>query len=325
MAENSFIRILRIYLIKLKAFFMSKNVLSFLFFLLLSTTFWFVSALGKERETTIVVPVAYVGIPQDIMITSAPVENIALSVKDEGKMLLNYSSQMRSPLTIDLGKVFYKKGEITVSSDELSARISRYVLPTTTVLSINPDTIYIQYEKLVTRTLPIQIDGEIEPAPQHFFSVPIRLEPSEVTVFAPEHILDTLKYIKTKPLEYKNIKDTVSVSVELQPIKSVKFASDKTKISIFPEKFTEKSVQLPILFLNCPKHLIIRAFPATVNVKFNVGITRFNEKNDIKIVLDYNEIDKGANKQKPQAITTASYISNVQIFPEEVEFVLEEK
>ena len=325
MAENSFIRILKIYLIKLKAFFLSKDVLSFLFFLLLSTIFWFVNILGKERETTITVPVIYTNIPQNIAITNTLVENITLSVKDEGKKLLNYSSKKRSPLIIDLGRVFYEKSEIIISPDELSARISRYVLPTTTVMSINPDTLYIQYEKLASRTLPIQIDGEIEPAPQYFFSTPIRLEPGEVTVFAPERILDTLKNVKTERLNYKNIKDTISEKIRLQPIPSVKFASSETKISIYPEMFTEKAVQLPIVFLNCPKHLTIRTFPATVSVKFNVGITHFNEQNDIQIVLDYNEIDKKKNKQKPQVVTAASYISNVQISPEEVEFILEEK
>ena len=325
MAENSFIRILRIYLLKLKAFFTSKNVLSFLFFLLLSTIFWFVNVLGKERETTITIPVRYVGVPQNIAVTNTPVENIIVSVSDEGRVLLSYSYREQSPLIVDLRKEYYEKGEIKISFDELSAKIARYLPPTTIVKSISPDTIFIQYEKLATRTLPIQIDGNIEPANQYVFRDPMRVEPAEITVFAPKHVLDTLKDVKTEYIELVNLKETTFVSAKLAPIELVRFSSEDVKINIFPEMFTEKNIQVPITVLNPPKQFAVRTFPAIVEVKFNVGMSHFNEKNDIQVVLDYNEIDNSTNKQKLKILTTASYISNVQIFPKEVEFVLEEK
>ena len=325
MAANSFIRILRIYLLKLKTFFTSKSVLSFLFFLLLSTIFWFVNVLGKERETTITIPIRYIGIPQNIAITNIPAENIVLSVSDEGQVLLNYSYQEQSPLIVDLRREYYEKGEIKITSEELNAKISRYLSSTTVVRSIYPDTIFIKYERLATRTLPIQIDGNFEPANQYVFREPIRVEPAEITVFAPKHILDTLTSVKTEYLELVNLKETTSASAKLMPIESVRFSSSEVKVSIFPEMFTEKSIQIPITVSNPPKQLTIRTFPAVVDVKFNVGMSHFNKENDIQVVLDYNEIDKSANKHKLKFITTASYISNVQIFPKEVEFVLEEK
>ena len=325
MAANSFIRILKIYLLKLKAFFTSKNVLSFLFFLLLSTVFWFVNVLGKERETTITIPIRYTGIPQNVAMTNTPAENIILSVSDEGRVLLNYSYQEQSPLIVDLRREYYEKGEIKITSEELNAKISRYLSSTTVVRSISPDTIFVQYEKLTTQTLPIQIDGNIEPANQYVFREPIRVEPAEITVFAPKHILDTLKSVKTEYLELVNLKETISVSAKLMPIESVRFSSGEVKVSIFPEMFTEKNIQLPITILNPPKQLTIRTFPAVVDVKFNVGMSHFNEKDDIQVVLDYSEIDNSTNKQKLKILTTASYISNVQISPKEVEFVLEEK
>ena len=325
MAENSFIRITRIYLLKLKAFFTSKNVLSFLFFLLLSTAFWFVNVLGKERETTITIPIRYTNIPQNIAITNIPTENIVLSVKDEGQVLLNYSYQKQSPLIVDLGKNYYEQGEFIITSDELSAKVARYLSPTTIVRSISPDTISIQYEKLATCVLPVHVNAKIEPATQYVFREPIRVEPTEITVFAPKYILDTLKSIRTEYFELKDLKENTSVNAKLISLKSIRLSTDEVKVSVFPEMFTEKTVQLPVTAINFPEHLIIRTFPAVVDVKFNVGLSHFNEKNDIQIVLDYNDVDKNTNKQKLKIVTTASYISNVQILPENVEFILEEK
>ena len=53
--------------LKLKSFFVSKDVLSFLAFLLLSATFWFVNALNKDRELTLTIPLEYVDIPTNLM------------------------------------------------------------------------------------------------------------------------------------------------------------------------------------------------------------------------------------------------------------------
>ena len=72
MAEKKGINLLSNFLQKLKSFFFTKDILSFLLFLALSSAFWFVHALGKERETTIVVPVRYVGIQINVAVTNSP-------------------------------------------------------------------------------------------------------------------------------------------------------------------------------------------------------------------------------------------------------------
>ena len=74
MADKNGIRILKHYSQKLKSFFLSKDILSFLLFLVLSAGFWFVNALGKEKETTLSIPVRYVGIPVNVAITNSPPE-----------------------------------------------------------------------------------------------------------------------------------------------------------------------------------------------------------------------------------------------------------
>ncbi|MDR1585257.1 MAG: YbbR-like domain-containing protein [Prevotellaceae bacterium] len=305
---------------------MSKNVLSFLFFLCLSTVFWFANTLEKERETTMSLPVRYTGIPRNIQVTNSPETKMTVSLKDKGNTLLGYYRKRPLSLVIDLvDRDFYEKGEIIITSDELAARISKLMLPSTIVQSISPDTLYVQYEKLSTRILPVRINGEIEPAQQYTFSEATRVEPGEITVFAPKHVLDTLSSIKTEYVKLNNVKDNISVTIKLMPVESLRFSTDEVRISVFPEKFTEKNIKLPVTFVNCPRHLTIRTFPATVNVKFNVGLSRFNRTDDIRIVLDYNKISKTDIKQKPEIVTNNPYISNIQLSPEEVEFVLEEK
>ncbi|MDP4238763.1 MAG: CdaR family protein [Bacteroidota bacterium] len=328
MAEKKDINFFSVNMQKLKSFFLSKDILSFLLFLALSSAFWFVHALGKERETNIVVPVRYVGVPLNVAITNSPPAEISLNIKDQGLRLFDYSNNHLTPLTIDLSRVFYQKGEILITPDLLSGRISRYLKPTTTVLDIHPDSILIQYEKLSVKTLPIKLFSKIELAHQYKLSNNILLDPNMVTVFGPKRMLDTLKYVRTEYLDLKNLNDTSSYFCKLKPIRSARFSSKQTRVTVFVEPFTERKVQIPVTAINCPWHLAVRTFPAFVNVTYIVGLSQFNTlaPTDIQVYLDYNDLKLSKqSKQKLKIKNNTSHISNIRISPSEVEFILEEK
>ena len=328
MAEKKSSNFLSYNLKKLKSFFFTKDILSFLFFLVLSSTFWFVHGLDKERETNIVIPVRYVGIPINVAITNSPPSVISLNIKDKGKFLFEYTKKHVTPLTIDLSRVFYQKGEILITPDLLSGRIRRYLKPSTTLLNTNPDSILIQYEKLGVKTLPVKLYSKIEFAHQYMLSNNVLLDPKTVTVFGPNRILDAMKFVRTENLELKNLNDTTYAWCKLKPIKNVRFSVNQTKVSVFVEPFTERKVQIPIIAINCPQKLSVRTFPAFVNATYTVGLSQFYTlaPTDIQVYLDYNDL-VGAkhSKQILKIKNNTSHISNIRISPVQVEFILEVK
>jgi len=330
MAENSGIKFLRYYTQKLKSFFFSKDILSFLLFLTLAAAFWFVNALGKDRETTISIPIRYVGIPQNVAIINKIPTELILNVKDQGLRLFTYSEHRLTPITFDLNRTFNQKGDILFTSEQINANINKYphLMPTTTVLEIHPDSIFVQYEKLSIKTLPVELVSKIELAPQYMLSSNVQLKPALVTVFGPKKILDSLKSIPTEYVEMKGLNETKYLTTKLKPIKSVRFAFSETKVNLFVEQFTEKNIKIPIKSINCPSNLAIRTFPAVVNITYNVGLSHFNSiiTNDIQVYLDFNDLKSGTvNRQKLKIANKSVYISNVRISPEEVDFLLEEK
>lgn len=325
MADNKIVRLVHYYMLKLKSFFFSKDVLSFLLFVLLASGFWFVNALDKERETEIIVPVLFEGVPQDIAITNK-IHSIRIKIKDQGLNLFTYSRRNYSSITFDLGRVFYEKGRINITPDQIRGKITRFLLPTTSILGIYPDSLSLQYERLSTKTLAVEFDSNMELSHQYVLSDDIHISPSEITVFGPKSVLSKLETVKTEFVELKKINDTIYVSTKLRPIKSVNFASDEIKVSIFVEMFTEKNIQLPVTIINCPERITIRTFPAIVNVTFNVGMSHFNaiSSDDLSVVFDYNEIEYNkTSKQTLKLINTKSFISNVKVDPAEVEYIIE--
>ncbi|MEI7502426.1 MAG: YbbR-like domain-containing protein [Paludibacter sp.] len=330
MAENSGIKFLRYYTQKLKSFFFSKDILSFLLFLTLAASFWFVNALGKDRETTISIPIRYVGIPQNVAIINKIPSELTLNVKDQGLRLFSYSKQRLTPISFDLSRLFKQKGDILFTSEQINANVNKYrhLMPTTTVLEIHPDSIFVKYEKLSIKTLAVEFVSKIELAPQYMLSNNIQLNPSRVTVFGPKNILDSMKSIPTEYVELKGLNETKHLTTKLKPIKSVRFAITETKVNLFVEQFTEKNIKIPVKSINCPSNLAIRTFPAVVDISYNVGLSHFNSSinNDLEVYLDFNDLKLSKkNRQKLKIINKSDYISNVRISPEEVDFLLEEK
>jgi len=330
MAENSGIKIIRYYTQKLKSFFFSKDILSFLLFLSLAAAFWFVNALGKERETTISIPIRYVGIPPNIAITNKIPSAITITVKDQGLRLFSYSEQRLTPISFDLSRVYYQKGEILFTSEQISANIKKYpnLMSTTSVLEIQPDSIFIKYEKLSVKTLPVEFVSKIELAPQYMLSNKVELNPSFVMIFGPKKILDSLKSVRTEYVELNDLNEPKQFTVKFKTIKSVRFVNNETKVSLFVEQFTEKNIKIPVKYINCPSNLAVRTFPAVVNLTYNVGLSHFNSlvSNDIEVFLDFNDLKMGNNNRKKLKIKNNSpFVSNVRVSPEEVDFLLEEK
>lgn len=319
---------LKIALLKLKTFFISKDVLSFLVFLLIATAFWFVHTLDRERRDKLKVRINYTGIPEDVEIKNAPPKEIYVTIRDEGGKLLEYARRKAMPLNIDLTRVYFSKGKIIISPDQLKTRLSNYFLPTTAVLKIEPDSIVIMYQKLSTKEVPVKLSEKIPLAQQYILTDSVRIEPSKVKVFGPRHILDTLKAVYIEKLDLKNIKDTVQIQSKLVPQKDLRYSFSEVNIGVFVEMFTENKTILPVTLINAPSNMNVRIFPVTVNVSYNVGLTNFKKinPNDLKVVFDYNDVaDSQKRKNKLRVINNSPYISNIRVMPDEVEFLLEKK
>jgi hypothetical protein len=328
MAGLSKSKFIRYFTLKLKSFFLSKDVLSFLVFLLLSFTFWFVNALNREREMTLNIPIEYKGFSKDIMFIEDLPQSVQISVKDLGLNLWKYVSNKPGPVVISFDQIVKESGLFDFSYSDLFAKVSEKLLPSSAILSITPENIRSKFIRLHSKVVPVELVSTITLENQFMISKPIELIPAKIEVHGPKALIENLKTVHTENLIIEQLKDTVSMSVKLKPIESVRFSVDHITIRASAEMFTEKIVFLPVQIINNPDNLSILSFPAEIKTIFNISVTKFKsfENNDIQLVIDFNEIKKGdMSKKRLRIINNKPYITNVRIQPEEVEFLLEEK
>lgn len=313
---------------KLKTSLNIKDVLSFLLFLMISTAFWFVHTLDRDRQNVLNIPIEYTGIPEDIQISNKLPREIKVTIRDEGVKLLEYSNKKLTPMSIDLTRVYFSKGKIVVTPDQLKNRISKYLFQSTAVLSIAPDSLVIIYHKLATKDLPIKLGSGLQLAQQYVLSDSLRIEPSRVKVFGPKHILDTMRAVYTEDIDLKEVSDTTLIQRKLKHIKDVKYAFEDVNIGIFLEMFTENKIDIPITIINNPTDVNVRVFPANVIATYNIGLSNYKKVStgDVKVVFDYKDVEHSQKrKNKLRIINSSPYITNLRINPAEVEFLLEKK
>lgn len=143
-AENSSIKSV---LIRVKAFLHRqswKEALIFFLFLLLSFGFWILQNMNEEYETEISIPVRYKDIPADVAFTQPPPEQIIVSVKDKGNVLLNYSiGRNFSPIEVNYKTARNKEGLLVINQKEIESHIQKQLFTTTQLNSFAPTHIEI--------------------------------------------------------------------------------------------------------------------------------------------------------------------------------------
>ncbi len=132
----------------------SSDVLVFVFFLLLSFVLWYLNSLGKENEADIRLPFRFINIPKGRTLDESSPSRINLSLKGPGYSILKLKYPgKKSPVTIDLSKVAYKRVPESKSPDYfllttgLAKSFTVQLRSGCDVISVRPDTLFFSFRK----------------------------------------------------------------------------------------------------------------------------------------------------------------------------------
>lgn len=305
----------------------SRELLIFLFFFLVATGFWLLQTLKNDYETEFAIPLKLENVPNNVVITSEPVNEIRVTVKDKGTVLLNYLlGQGFYPISIDFEDYKSKGTHVRILSNKLEKRILSQLSASTKLLSIKPDTIEYIYSKGRAKKIPVRLQGEVTAGPQYYIADTI-FSPDSVVVYAPKAILDTIKLAYTQKVDILGITDVLKQNIALQKIKGAKFVPNLVTVTFPVDIFTEKTFEVVVTGVGFPAHKMLRTFPSKVKVTFLVGLHHFRNIHPEDFVLEvpYNELIKStSDKYALQLKSIPSGVTHVRIEPEQVDFLIEQ-
>lgn len=309
----------------------SKDVLVFLFCLALSTFFWFLYTLSKDKEVELYIPVEYVNFPINYMVTDTLHKQVKVKVKVSGFSVLMYQlNNKKESIQIDFKSCSNNVNgdRIYIGKKVLKKKVMKSISSTMSLLNIEPTQLEIPYEKLYEKVVSIKLNGKIDLSQQHILKEKIQLIPSRITVYGPKSMLDTLSVIYTNTVSVNNLSASTKILTTPKPIHNIRFKTSKIKVVIPVELFTEKTIVVPIVGKNLPENTQLRTFPATVNVSFIVGLSKFKliTPDDIQASIDFKSlVNNKEGMANVQVTTTNSTISNLKKSPRMVEYILEKK
>lgn len=305
----------------------SREFFVFLCFFFIAAGFWLLQTLNNDYETEFSIPVRLRNVPENVVITSDPVSEVRVRVRDKGTVLLNYMlGKNFYPVILDFKNYTNMGTHVQVQTSQVQKWITGQLNASTALLSMKPDTLEYYYSTGVSKMIPVKLCGNVSAGEQYYLPDTL-FTPDSVRVYAPSDALDTMKVAYTLPLNLDNITDTLEREVTLSAPKGAKYIPASVKLTLPVDMYTEKTVEVPLRGVNFPADKVLRAFPSKIKISFQVGMGRFRQitADDFHLVVSYEELVRlGSEKYTVKLRTLPEGVSHVRFNPEQVDFLIEQ-
>lgn len=306
----------------------SRELLIFLFFLLLSGVFWLILTLNETYEREIKVTMQIKGVPKNVVLTSNETDTLRVTVRDKGWILVRYLYEKKRNINISFKNYDRGNGHGLTPSSDVKRMISQQLEMSTTINSVKPDRIEFFYNNGERKRVPVRWAGRIIPEQLYFLSH-VQYWPDSVDVYTFEEKLDSINVIYTEPLNYVGFRDTLMITCKTSHPKDVKVVPDQVRIGFYTDVLTEESLDgVPIQAINMPPGKVLRTFPPKVRVRFVTGVSQFRtlRPEDFTVIADYQEIiQRPSDKCNIYLKVIPHGISKATLATKQVDYLIEEQ
>lgn len=301
-----------------------KKILTFLFFVLLSSIFWMMQIYRQKFETTLYIPIKYTNIPDSILFENDFPKGINVRIRDDGAALFKYYfTKRKDSIRINVEEMLKEPLDNAVPE-----MIRLKLFGSSEIKSYYPAQIAFTHTALHQKKIPVIYDGHISLPSGYMIDGDISITPDSVMAYGSKAALDTLFFAHTSSDTLYNVTSDKKVVVMMEGLRGIKYIPNKVELSVPVDEFALKEIEVPITCINLPQNLNIKFFPSSVKIPFFVGLKRYNSinENSFQIKIDYNEIKDLKGTSIPIRITESpDYIRAKVPIPSEVEFILEQE
>lgn len=301
-----------------------RSIFTFLIFLVVSTAAWFLVKLSENYVTQTTFRLQMEDVPADKWISSDE-QLLKMSLNIDGFHTLRYKMIRDRYVTIPLNEVPFRLengNTYSFSSQYVAEKVSERLGINASDITMNDAKIYFTMDALKSKVVPVVLQSDITTARQYnIYGIPM-LDPSSVTIFGPQEVIDTIKTVKTERLTMNNVSQNFSMTLALDLLGG-QIRSDVKEVNaeVQVEKFTEMDVEVPIRVSDSLK---LRFFPETMSVKCLVAMRDYAS-------ITPESFSVSVDKQQLKAmqplldVSLASWPPTVQILstrPDKVEYLI---
>ena len=249
-----------------------RSIFTFLIFLVISTAAWFLVKLSEDYVTQTSFRLQLDEVPADKWVSSEE-QSVKMSLNIDGFHTLRYKMIRDRFVSIPLDEVPFRLengNTYSFSSQYVAEKVAEKLGINASDITMNDAKIYFNMDALKSKVVPVDLQSDITTARQYdIYGIPM-LDPSSVTIFGPQDVIDTIRTVRTEPLTMSNVSQNFSTTVALDLLGGqIRSNIKEVKAEIQVEKFTEMDVEVPIRIADSLK---IRFFPEAMSVKCLVAM-----------------------------------------------------
>ena len=295
----------------------------FLFFLLLSFTFWTSTKLSNTYIVEESFSIIWINIPNGI-IPSSENQQMNVSISASGIEILIYRLINKS-INISLSQADFsrEKGLVDLRGQEFF--IQKQFFENTKLNILNPLFLEFKFSRLEEKVFTVVPQIEINLRAGYLIDSSLKVTPDSILVRGPKSILDTLNSIQSESIIADDLYENFRKKVSLRSIPEIQLSESKVTVEVAVSRYTEKEFLLNVEVINLPLGTRVKLFPpkAKVRVTLPLSVLRTIKASDFNLVVDYNNIFKDAEKKLDLImIRRPSSVKKVILEPKKVNYLI---
>jgi YbbR domain-containing protein len=309
---------------------LNRKVVTFLCCVFISILFWLLTALSKEYTITLSYPADYVNPPKDKVVSNDLPEKIYIDIRSKGFFLLAYKFKEAKTVYVDLKDsrpLGIKKNNYYLLSNSQINKITGQFSSRIKILNISPDTIFLNFNKKITKLVPVKSNLSIAFDNLYQQTDTTTLAPAFIAISGAADVINKVDHVETKPLVVNNINSSREIAISvINPSRNgdIQMSTSEVKAIVNVKKYTEATIELPIEAVNLPIGYSLKSFPDKVIVKYNVAFDSYDKINaqQFRAIIDYKKAEANSNKLKIILEKYPKEIRAIKLNPEKVEYIL---
>ncbi len=307
-----------------------RNAFIFIMCFGISAFIWALIKLSKEYAEVFTYSVNYKGLPANKQLANYPDTVFNITLKQKGfKVLMHKLSSKSNNIEIDISNKLHpfikEKNNFYVLTSELFSQINSQISSASSVVAISPDTIKYHFDRTVTRKVPVKPLFELSFEKQYNLSGKIKLVPESLIVKGPKNIVDTLNLIASDIKKLSDINKSQIITVHFEKFCKeyrTSIEPDYVKAFIPVDKYTESTIEIPVIVKNAPPKYNIKSLPEKVKIIYLVGLRDYKKVKPemFTVFVDYTKAKdfmiKVEISEKPEFVKVS------KIVPEKIEYIL---
>ncbi|MGZ3863952.1 MAG: hypothetical protein ACXVPN_05720 [Bacteroidia bacterium] len=291
--------------------------------------------LNRTYTRTLAIPVKFTHYPLNKHINNRLPNYVMADVKASGaKLVMLLMKKSLDEITVDVSDVVQVKNrpdKASVSTLSAIGNLSKLLNTDVELIKVKPDSIHFYFGKTFTKNVYVKPVVQVNYEKPEGIYRKIKTTPQFLVISSDSVTLSKIDTLYTEKIVLndlnKNIEQQAAIELPEEMDDLVVLSQNKVMLKINLDEYIQKKVQLPVEVSNVPPGMMIKTFPAFVDVTISAPYNLYDSLSAgaFRATADFNTAEKSGGKLKVKISSSIGDIKVTATNPERVEYILRKK